>query len=636
MALIPAERLYAWEPAVNVGIPGGIDQYRPGGINEFTDFINVTQAPYNADNTGVTDARAAIQSAIGVGRVYLPTGTYRLEGALSIPINYDGMCVRGDGPGLTILKPTGNGIEWGPSDGWTFPNPPAEVTAGLAQGSTSITLDDATDFTVGQIIKIAFGDQNVDADIEAGAVPVVGVGGWDPAQPLRRQVTEIVGKVGNVLTIFPPIYADVDPALGALVWYAFHKVSVTGIEDLTIDMEDSGSAVSIGIYHGLACWVYNVEITNMLNYGISIADSLMIEVRKCNIHDRQSGGSNGSAILVNTSSALLVEDNILRDVQPLWESNAGMSGSVFGYNLCENAPILGSIAFSIDTNHGPHNSHNLYEGNITPSIISDGYFGGESELTVYRNWIHGTCFDESATTFCLSLKRFTRTASMVGNVVGRTGVSQGAFDYGFPNIGNGDSSGTAEPSTGDFWKDWKATGTLTTRTSDTVGVVTLNSPATAFNGQFISIGWSGSSGVTANVTSSTSGNTVIGFEVIAGAVLPALSTAVTVGMQPGGFQERDLDVENTVIDKGNYLYAAAGAPGSMSSLGGDTLVDSFYRQAKPIFFASLDWPPFDPESPNVASYESIPAGYRWINGDDPPSQSGATISVANVTNFNIL
>ena len=51
----------------------------------------VTDAPYNADNTGKTDASAAIQRAMGAvsghggGTVYLPAGRYRIEKNLNMP-----------------------------------------------------------------------------------------------------------------------------------------------------------------------------------------------------------------------------------------------------------------------------------------------------------------------------------------------------------------------------------------------------------------------------------------------------------------------------------------------------------------------------------------------------------------------
>ena len=55
--LIPAERLADWTPGVTVGVPGGIPTNR-------THLIDVTKAPYNADNTGTTDAQPAIMQAM--------------------------------------------------------------------------------------------------------------------------------------------------------------------------------------------------------------------------------------------------------------------------------------------------------------------------------------------------------------------------------------------------------------------------------------------------------------------------------------------------------------------------------------------------------------------------------------------
>ncbi len=89
--------------------------YQSGKIsipNITSNIINVTQAPYLADNSGVTDATVAIQTAInkaksdGGGVVYLPSGTYKLstgtrDNCLSITGN--NIILRGDGVGQTFL-----------------------------------------------------------------------------------------------------------------------------------------------------------------------------------------------------------------------------------------------------------------------------------------------------------------------------------------------------------------------------------------------------------------------------------------------------------------------------------------------------------------------------------------------------
>lgn len=636
MALIPSERLTDWEPGVRVGVPGGIDQYYPGGVNERTTLVNVVT--FGADPTGVADSSSAVSDAMATittdDVLYFPAGTFRLDSDLNIAANASNFTIRGAGPTQTVII-GGASIVFGSSDGWVWPNP-AAAASGLSLNGTSVTLDDASAFGVGDLMLIGFDDETDNTAIQAGDVPIISVGGYAPTIRWRRQVTKVTGKVGNVLTISPGVYHTPAYSTG-IAWVAQLQHDLVGIEDLHMDMAGETTIFPISMNHCNGCWVRNVKITTMANYGIAVADSFQCEIRKCEISERQSGGSNGAGILVNTCAAMLVEDNILYDLAPSMEINQGTCGSVFAYNLCENEihdPPFNFLNFTIDSNHGPHNSMNLYEGNVSNSFICDGYFGGESELTIYRNWITSSNLSD-ITTFGIALKRFSRNVSSVGNVMGKTGVAQGGFSYGEPNIGNGDSTGTAEPTTGDFWADWKMTGQLTTRVSDTAGTITLASGSIG-TGQLTSFRWNSNANGASFSAGTVSGSSVP-FTGATGDALPALNTVGNVYPQPAGFQELDLDVENSAIDKGNYTYGASGAAGSMSSLGGDTLIESYYRDAKPTWFYSLAWPPFDPEDPNASSYSAIPAGYRFLNnGDDPPAEGGTTISVANVTNFNVV
>src|SRR5262249_18119159 len=136
----------------------------------------------------------------------------------------------------------------------------------------------------------------------------------------------------------------------------------------------------------------------------------------------------------------------------------------------------------IDTNHGPHNSFNLFEGNVAHNLMSDGYFGGNSEDTIFRNLLHGNGVVTSDTlTWCVGLKRFTRNASLVGNVLGSIKHTSRCDVYGQPNIGNGFSSGTAQASLANYWADWRPStgttisGTVTGLTDQFHGTITLSS-----------------------------------------------------------------------------------------------------------------------------------------------------------------
>ena len=76
--ILPADRLADWSVA---GVPGGIPTDR-------TKLIDVTKAPYSADNSGAADAQPAIMKAIANAQdnevVYLPAGTYRVNSAVTV------------------------------------------------------------------------------------------------------------------------------------------------------------------------------------------------------------------------------------------------------------------------------------------------------------------------------------------------------------------------------------------------------------------------------------------------------------------------------------------------------------------------------------------------------------------------
>ena len=80
-------------------------------IGQPANSINVTQSPYNADDTGVNDSTNAIQDAINAAEssgqtVYLPQGTY----TISNPLNVNNVTVVGAGEWYTTL--TGSNVEF--------------------------------------------------------------------------------------------------------------------------------------------------------------------------------------------------------------------------------------------------------------------------------------------------------------------------------------------------------------------------------------------------------------------------------------------------------------------------------------------------------------------------------------------
>jgi hypothetical protein len=331
----------------------------------------------------------------------------------------------------------------------------------------------------------------------------------------------------------------------------------------------------------------------------------------------------------------LVEDNIIYRCYPGIEINGGSCGNVYAYNFVEDAFTDAKlIGYSFDCNHSPHNYFELYEGNIGTKFVNDAYFGSTSHITLFRNWFHGTDTTLTDNGKCIDLCRFSRDFSVVGNILGRAGVSfvvdpllevtqystRYIYRLGYPNCDNGGYSSTAQPSLGKWYTDWNPTdgatiaGSLISRTSESAGVIRLQNGHVS-SGQLASLEWSGGTriGVAIGIVLGSD----VPFTSANGTPLPGTGTTIRIWPGAGGFQNLDLDVRATTILKGNYNTQDGQVPDA-ESLGAQALPASAFRTTKPTWFGQLAWPAFDPSSANM-SYEAIPAGYRYIHGIDPPS-----------------
>ncbi len=549
--VVPADRRVKWEPGVTAGVLGGIPADR-------NNLVDVTKDPYLADKTGAADAQPAIQAAINKAKsgdvVYLPAGTYRLERGLYIPSTKKNFTIRGDGEKTVVDVRCGGTAIHVAGDAWNPFNvnrhKSIAITGGLTKGSGTLTVADASAFAPGQLLQIT--------ELNDPELPVMSVGG--PSERLRKQKSTIVSKTATTVTISPPLYWTLKSALKPEFLIATQTANGVGIEDLRIDAKESKAGFLIRFEAAIGCWIQNVHSTMAANYHYSISHSLHCEVRHCFLDRLNHVGSNGAGLLVDASSACLFEDNIIFKCFPHIEVNAGCSGNVYAFNFAEGNEVFGIMGCAINCNHGPHNSYELYEGNICSVFQSDGYFGGASEITAFRNWFHGTCDTSEPKTDrfgrCVALNRFSRNFSLVGNVLGRTGhtylydnadagtnyTDRFIYNFGLPNMGNGAFKGHGPP-----WKD----------------------PLKSAPG-------------------------------------------------PSGFQELDRDVLKTTLLKGNWNAKDAAIP-KAESLGESTLPNSLFRTSKPPWFGKLNWPPFDPNHPNQ-SYEAIPAGYRFKHGIDPPDR----------------
>ncbi|MDE2041434.1 MAG: hypothetical protein KGI59_03600, partial [Patescibacteria group bacterium] len=506
----------------------------------------------------------------------------------------------------TCLTIGGGGVDYN----WNYPTT-NNVVSSAVKGSTSITIGDASPFLVGHIMML---DAAADHTL-----PIVNTGGYDiytttgPNQGNRWQAVMVTGVSGNTISFWPPLY-DTYTANGTLVVVheATKNAAFVGLEDFKIDANNTAQQ-TLSMDEQYGSWITNVHTYHATNHSISISDSLNCQLDHDFFDEVIHTGTNGFGLGTEHMSGCLVEDNIFYDNWPNFEINFGTAGNVFAYNFSK-----GQVAFDIDTNHGPHNNFNLFEGNIAAYLESDGYFGSEAYETMFRNWFQGNGW------YCVNLKRFSRNFSLIGNILGTPG-NNAAYDcvaFGQPNIGNQGYSGFAPP-----WPDQyqdqirTSNGTLTINGTDLSSSVPFFVPEDAdptltashriglySTGQvFDIVGYISPTEVTAASWESVS--------------TPITTSGFWDAPGVGGWQELDQDVQATTILKDNYYYLGASIPAS-EFIGAQALPASLYLGGKPSWFGSLTWPPFDPANPGPSD-DSIPAGWRFDHpGQDTPGVTG--------------
>jgi polygalacturonase len=131
-------------------------------------LVDVTKAPFLADNTGASDATNAIQLAIDSvaklngGIVYIPEGTYHVSPGSSnaLLVSADGTIIRGAGVDKTFILNTATNmrsktiLEFSPgSNGW-YNSVDGEIkfTKDAVENDTIVYIANASHFKVGDLI----------------------------------------------------------------------------------------------------------------------------------------------------------------------------------------------------------------------------------------------------------------------------------------------------------------------------------------------------------------------------------------------------------------------------------------------------------------------------------------------------
>ena len=370
-AIIDPSRMIDWSQA---GIPGGIP-------NRTTVCATINATTYG---NGTTDATTAIQNALNSCPanqvVYLPAGTYRINGSLRVPSN---VTLRGAGPKQTILDARGSGsavVSLGQSVSPSAANSVA-ITGGTTAGSNTIAVSSASGITVGSYLMITELNDPSFVTIEGnqGTCTWCDASMWKATRVLG-QIVEVTSINGTNIGISPSLYITYSSSLSPLAAKFAAGGKYAGVEDLQVYANNTGYTANLRMDGAAYCWIKNIESNYADGDHVQAFNSYRGEIRDSYFHDafsHTSGTTDADVFIAIKSSGFLVENNALRRLHCSVLLNWGAAGNVIAHNYMDGnfdttAPNV--LIYELSA-HGAHPMFNLW-GRQHPRFPASGWHLG--------------------------------------------------------------------------------------------------------------------------------------------------------------------------------------------------------------------------------------------------------------------
>ena len=542
----------------DAGIPGGIP-------NRTTIFANVKNAPYSALGDGVRDDTSSIQAAMNACPsnqvVYIPAGRYRVSGVLTVP---RGITVRGDGPGQTIIDAFGSAytgaITFG-NDAWPNFNNTINVTGGLNAGSSSITLASTAGVSVGSYLLLTQLNDSSFVTINGFYGACTWCDGGQTANGNRAlgQIVEVTSVNGTTVGVNPPLYWTYSSSLSPQVVPFNANIKYAGVESLTVRCNKTGYHSNFRMSDAAYCWLKNVEGDYTDGDHVDVYWSYRCEIRDSFFHDaftHSPGSSDADVMLALKSSACLVENNIMWRMHAGIMLNWGAVGNVISYNFLTNMFDANSTnALYVDLS--AHGAHPMFN-----------LWEGNAGVTVnpdsgWGSSSHGTIFRNLLAGISTASPPFNGRGPVQSNIVWTL--------FQQARVINLDS------------ESWYY---------NVVGNVLGNPYYTNHGGIYLASPPQPNGYETPYIFH-------LGYTTPAGGGESTTTAATTLIHGNWDWVTRTIRWDPTISDH--------------------TLPNSFYLSSKPAWFGDRPWPPYDPANPLAGSMTSIPAGYRFYYGTNPPA-----------------
>lgn len=401
----------------------------PSGGQVFNVRTTVIAGSGFADNTGNTDATAAIQAYItacknnGGGVVLLPAGTYKVScgtASSSLRVSSNNIIIRGEGKGVTkIINTTTNMrdkavILFAPAGNATQ-GTAVSLRADHLRPYTRIMVSDASSFQVGDLVELAWdftpewiAENNQEAFWTATDKP-------DSARYVRRITA--VDVAGKAVTINAPTRYYMKMRDNARIYKIGNRIQECGIERLSIGNVDSTAAgfgeedylVSstagyqshasslVKMAYAVNCFMHQVDSfdpegtgdSHMLSCGVILHRTANVSIQFVTMQKPQYGGGGGNGYMFKVLGCenLFNQCNALYSRHGFSLTGAATSGNVFYMcadsfsGLAGGTPAAGRYVtggYGSDT-HGDFTHSNLWDScSVTESQWEVFHRGTES------------------------------------------------------------------------------------------------------------------------------------------------------------------------------------------------------------------------------------------------------------------
>jgi chitodextrinase len=571
--IIPAVRLATWQG--NVGVPGGIP-------NRTTIFSNLW---VGASESDIQNALDAAGTSGNNQVVYLPAGTYYITNGLTLP-SY--VTLRGAGTNTVLdMSDLANSFAVIQFGGTSYPVSANSIgfTNNFTAGTSTISVSNSSTIAAGQLLQLTEFDDYPDYGV-TNCGDIVNQGclnnsQFGPAQ-YAGQVVEVTSVSGTSVGISQPLYMTYQASLYPNVTPYTAACQWSGVEDLMIYAEQPATSSNgyFANFYGYGvkyCWVKSVEGNFSDGDHVQFDYSYRCEIRDSYFHDGFSHGpglTDDCLKLAYFTSSCLIENNVCYRLHTSTMLKDGAAGNVVAYNYSLGSyvdPVGGDNWLIADLDeHGCHTMYNLYEGNIGVLYRPDTTHGSSSYETLLRNYMTGANLAIPPFSARGPLTNSAAVIETADNVGGFSIDCESPYDNLVGNIAGSVASESNSPAYLDVCANAASYG---------------NSP----NYVCYRFGYSDDNS----------------------------DDSVGIGS----------NVYATAIFTGNYDWTTASQHWSTNNTATTTLQptipNSYYVSAAPAFYTNwaghtFAWPPLDPSNTNTFTANSLPAGYRFNQGQPIP------------------